>query len=277
MSLDSLLLLVLSVSLAKSINPNTNPFPDDILTPYPEGKHGSTRTSRDISTCMHTRWENRTVETFEISTEPPGAKGVKYQIHKFADIVHRTPLRKRYAVGSVTLLDNPYYTLSVLEPVHKGSCEGSFSFVAKATVQETASKRKYGCRLAANAGFFTVANGNCLGNIVSDGHLVQSSGGVQNVNFGIRDDGVIVVGYIAEEELYDKSNPFRQLVSGVVWLVRNGTNYVNESKKLECSENEGTGKMETFVNVLSARSAIGHDREGRVVLVRVEGQTHMRG
>ena len=60
-------------------------------------------------------------------------------------------------------------------------------------------------------------------------------------------------------------------------MVRNRTNYVNESKYLECSDNEDTGKMETFVNVISARSAIGHDGKGRVVLARVDGQTHVRG
>ena len=67
------------------------------------------------------------------------------------------------------------------------------------------------------------------------------------------------------------------IIVGVIWLVRNRTNYVNESKYLECSDNEDTGKMETFVNVISARSAIGHDDKGRVVLARVDGQTHVRG
>ena len=67
------------------------------------------------------------------------------------------------------------------------------------------------------------------------------------------------------------------IIVGVIWLVRNRTNYVNESKYLECSDNEDTGKMETFVNVISARSAIGHDGKGRVVLARVDGQTHVRG
>jgi exopolysaccharide biosynthesis protein len=46
---------------------------------------------------------------------------------------------------------------------------------------------------------------------------------------------------------------------------------------IECSDHEDTGNMETFVNVISARSAIGHDKDGRVVLIRVDGQTHVRG
>jgi exopolysaccharide biosynthesis protein len=147
----------------------------------------------------------------------------------------------------------------------------------RGSVQETVANRKHGCHLAANAGYFEVTNGRCLGNIVSDGNVVQTAGGTQNANFGIREDGTIVVGYITDEEIFDQSNPYRQLVTGVIWLVRNGSNYVNESMYIECSDHEDTGNMETFVNVISARSAIGHDKDGRVVLIRVDGQTHVRG
>ena len=122
-----------------------------------------------------------------------------------------------------------------------------------------------------------VASGTCLGNMVSDGRIVQTTGNQQNANFGIREDGTIVVGYIPDEEVRNTTNPFRQLVTGVVWLVRNGTNYVNESKKLECASHQDTGRMDTFVDVLSARSALGHDAQGRLVMAQVEGQTHHRG
>ena len=253
-------------------------FPDDVLTPYLPGEHGSTRTTREISECLHTSWENRTVETYQLTIEHPKSTKVNYKMYKFADVVHRGPLRRRYAVGTITYVEDPYHTLSVLEPLHKGTCvDGKNFYTPTATVQETASHRKTGCRLAANAGYFTVGNGGCLGNIVSDGRVVQTSGGSQNANFGIKEDGTIVIGYIPDEEIYDTINPFRQLIAGVVWLVRNGTNYVNESKFLECSDHEDTGRIETFVNVLSARSAIGHDAEGRLVIARVEGQTHVRG
>ena len=47
--------------------------------------------------------------------------------------------------------------------------------------------------------------------------------------------------------------------------------------KIECSENKDTGSMKTFVEVLSARSAIGHDAKGQLLLAHIEGQTHMRG
>ena len=211
-------LAILSLTAASSMAHSNNqfdPFPGDILTPYPEGRHGGTRTTREISSCQHTRWENRTVETFKVSTTPPSGDGkLKFKMHKYADVVARTPLRKRYAVGTITFIEDPYYTLSVLEPSRKGTCHQKSYYTTKATVLDTATNYKHGCRLAANGGYFTVSNGNCLGNIVSDGQLVKSANGVQNANFGIKEDGSIVVGYIPEEELRNQTNPFRQLVTG---------------------------------------------------------------
>ena len=58
-------------------------------------------------------------------------------------------------------------------------------------------------------------------------------------------------------------------MSGVIWLVRNGSSFVNESMTLECSSHEDTGRMKTFVDVISARTAIGHDADGRLVIAQV--------
>ena len=201
---------------------------------------------------------------------------VSYQLHKFADITQR-PLGPTYLVGTIEYIDRPYHTFSVLEPGREGGCTDSYYGGIRSTVSDTAGHRKGGCRLAANAGYFVVVSGECLGNIVSDGRIVQTANNQQNANFGIREDGTIVVGYIPDEEILNTTNPFRQLVTGIVWLVRNGTNYVNESMKLECAEHEDTGRMDTFVNVISARSALGHDAQGRLVMAQVEGQTHRRG
>lgn len=38
-----------------------------------------------------------------------------------------------------------------------------------------------------------------------------------------------------------KENPFVQLVSGVVWLLRNGEVYVNQSSAVECNETQESG------------------------------------
>ena len=48
--------------------------------------------------------------------------------------------------------------------------------------------------------------------------------------------------YLSQEDVLDQSNPFVQLVSGAVWLLRNGENYINQSLKAECDKTVDTGK-----------------------------------
>lgn len=247
-------------------------FPSDRLSPYREGWHGSGRSRRDIAQCQHVNWNNQTYEEFYLKVSFPEVSDIQYEMHRFEDTV-LTELdkslsvhRKRYLLGSIAYVSNPYYTFSVLEPSKPGGCEVKYFRAIRSTVSATASQRKYGCKLATNAGYFSLANGQCLGNVVSDGKVVQTTSD-QNANFGIRKDGTIVVGYISEEDVINHS--YRQLIAGVIWLVRNGTNYVNESMQLECASHQDTGRMATFVNVLSARTAIGHDREGRIIIANV--------
>lgn len=47
--------------------------------------------------------------------------------------------------------------------------------------------------------------------------------------------------YLSEEEVLETENPFVQLLSGVVWLIRNGSVYINESQATECDETQETG------------------------------------
>lgn len=273
-----IVLFVLTHALAVQYQqqPSKDVFDLNSLSPYPADRHGSGRTVREIASCQHVTWKNKTFETVKVSTDPPSSEQVSYRFHKFADITERS-LGKKYLVGTIAYIDNPYHTFSVLEPSKVGGCTASYFGATRSTVQETVHNRKFGCKLAANGGYFVMSSGKCLGNIVSDGRIVQTANNQQNANFGIREDGTIAVGYIPDKEILNTTNPFRQLVAGVLWLVRNGTNYVNESKKLECASHEDTGRMETFVNVLSARTAIGHDAKGRLVLAQIEGQTHHRG
>ncbi|EDV29757.1 uncharacterized protein TRIADDRAFT_13000, partial [Trichoplax adhaerens] len=172
--------------------------------------------------------------------------------------------------GRLTVVEDPLRTISVLEPQNTGGCNMS----KLSTVADTA--RKAHCYVAENAGFFNTETGGCYGNIISNGRLVRLTN-VQNVNFGIRKNGSIIVGYLTEEEILDKENPFVQLVSGVIWLVRNGKSYVKESMKMESNKHEETGTLKQFIEVKSARTAIGHDRNGNVMLMQIEGQTNARG
>lgn len=49
--------------------------------------------------------------------------------------------------------------------------------------------------------------------------------------------------YLSQEDVLDQSNPFVQLVGGVVWLLRNGEVYVNQSLAAECDETQETGTV----------------------------------
>ncbi|XP_055991158.1 N-acetylglucosamine-1-phosphodiester alpha-N-acetylglucosaminidase [Sorex fumeus] len=228
---------------------------DDVLLPYPRGR---ARLARD---CARVRAGRREHERWPAA---PGAgpPEVRPFVSHFGG---------RAVAGRLTRAGDPLRTFSVLEPGGPGGCARR----QRATVQETA--RRAGCLVAQNGGFFGTGTGECLGNAVSDGRRVSSAGGLQNAQFGIRRDGTLVTGYLSEEEVLDTENPFVQLVSGVVWLIRNGSVYINESQATECEETQETGSFSKFVNVISARTAVGHDREGRLVLFQADGQTEQRG
>lgn len=270
-----LLLFCSIISVGSSLyEQEDDAFPGDFLTPYKE--HGLHRTKRSQSTretkgCEPVLYGNSSYEQHPSSLNSLFKYGFPFiQTHNFLHEFTEFG-QKKSVYGHVTLADNPLRTFSVLEPGKSGGCKNSI----RATVADSSKQRK--CVAAINAGYFRTLNGHCLGNIVSDAKLVQDSGGIQNANFGIRSDGNIVVGYLSQDEVLDQNKPFVQLVSGVVWLLRNGQVYVDESKKAECRETEETGSMDLFANVVSARTAIGHDSRGRVVLVQVDGKTHRRG
>lgn len=243
-------------------------FPDDILTPY--GDHYRTkRNHRYVRDCQPVEFGNTTHEVFKVSTRLKSGEPF-VQVH---NLYHE--FTKNYqnmnVVGHVATIEDPFRTFSVLEPKKIGGCKTS----TRATVAESARQRK--CWVSANAGYFRTRDGKCYGNVFSDGRKVVDSGGVQNANFGIREDGTLVVGYLSEEMVNQKENPFVQLVSGVIWILRNGSIYVDESKKAECRDTEETGSMDLFADVVSARTALGHDKHGRIMIVQIDGKTHHRG
>ena len=237
--------------------------PTDILTPYsdyPRFGRSTTNTIKDNFTHFY-------------ETQDPNVnEWAHVQTLQFIDSTTETG---RSALGTVTFVDHPRTTFSVLEPFSPGSCNSFWP--AHATVSVTASRRSGGCIVAQNAGFFRMGTSACLGNIVSDGRFVRESDHVVNANFGIKESGKIFVGYLSNEEAKNKTDPFLQLLSGVIWLVKNGSNFVNESMRIESDHNEETGNLTEFVNVVSARTAVGHDKLGRVMMLVVDGQTRKRG
>lgn len=100
------------------------------------------------------------------------------------------------------------------------------------------------------------------------------------MNFGVR-AGKFVVGMVTAEEVMEVSNPFQDLISGAGWLVRSGANYVEASAReghLDIlrpgwsgkPEGEAVGQgLDDVLRAKLARTALGHDAEGRLILVQV--------
>nr|XP_030140447.3 N-acetylglucosamine-1-phosphodiester alpha-N-acetylglucosaminidase [Taeniopygia guttata] len=238
------------------------------LRPYPARQHGPRHGHRHVRDCQPVQYGNVTHQAWPGDNSTAGPVAVT---RTFVSYVPAEGSDRKVIYGHFTFVRNPLRTFSVLEPGGAGGCLAQ----RRAPVEETAKLRR--CLVAQNGGYFNMETGECLGNVVSDGRLVRNSGGLQNAQFGIRKDGTMVFGYLSEEDVLDQSNPFVQLVSGVVWLLRNGEVYINQSRVAECGDTQTTGTFDKFINVISARTAVGHDRQGRLVLVHVDGQTESRG
>ncbi|XP_014773319.1 N-acetylglucosamine-1-phosphodiester alpha-N-acetylglucosaminidase isoform X2 [Octopus bimaculoides] len=246
----------------------------DLLLPY-HGHHGPRHSNRYVRSCQQAKYGDMTYSIHaayksngsDPTDIPPPLVISKYMIKKYGDM-----FSERHITIHYQLINYPWQTLSVLEPLEPNSCNNKNSSV-RATVLESA--KRMNCLAATNAGFFNTHTGECVGNVVSNAHLVKDSGGIQNVHFGITKDGMLYFGYLSEIDIVAKD--FIQLVGGVIWLIRDGNVYVDESAKLECSESQESGNIQRFVSVISARNAVGHDKEGRVIMVQVDGETGKHG
>ncbi|XP_070822896.1 N-acetylglucosamine-1-phosphodiester alpha-N-acetylglucosaminidase-like [Chaetodon trifascialis] len=255
-------LVLLSLQVWLSVSESAQVSTDgDVLQPNAEGS----LSHRHCASVAHGRAPYETWPSSSHATLPVAESNV------FISDMAGSLGKPRWVYGHMTVVHDPLRTLSVLEPGGPGGCEKSRAV----TVEETAAAA--GCLYAQNAGFFNTASCLCQGNVVSDGRMVRDSGGVQNAQFGIRKDGSLVFGYLSQEDVLDQSNPFVQLVTGVVWLLRNGEVYINQSLKVECSRMVDQEVFRDFVDVLSARTVVGHDAAGNLILFHVEGRTEKRG
>ncbi|XP_023231303.1 N-acetylglucosamine-1-phosphodiester alpha-N-acetylglucosaminidase-like isoform X1 [Centruroides sculpturatus] len=239
---------------------------EDHLTPY-KFRHGSRLTYREIKECQPVEHGAVPHEEFLID-KTSFSEELVVETKRFYRQFNRSN-QNDFVYGHYSIVYDPLHTLSVLEPSHEGGC----SHNVRETVANTALKNK--CLVAVNAGYFNTLTGACLGNVVSDGRKVQHTG-IQNAHFGIKRNGTIFVGYISDEEI-NKSNEFLQLVSGIGWIIRNNKSFINVSKGLECEKTEETGSIDYFFNVLSARTVIGHDDKGRIIIVQIDGKTGLHG
>jgi hypothetical protein len=162
-----------------------------------------------------------------------------------------------HVVGHLATLANPVGRVQLaLPPNGCGSRE---------LTTVTAKSHRPFCKLAINAGYFNVTDGACIGNVVSHGQIVQTVPLAQgNVNFGVK-DGKFYVGYLMPEEM----EGFEMLVSGVVWLVRNGKNNVDRGWKEANITVQTSGSK--YATNLASRTAVGYDAQGRLIIVQVDG------
>ena len=184
----------------------------------------------------------------------------------------RYVLSHRSVVHVFTALD-PVRSLSVYEPGARGGCAGGDH-----RAFTTTSAQNYGCIFATNAGYFNTTTGECHGNIISDGRIVQVHD-AQQPCFGIRADGSIAVGYLPVEEVRREDNPYVQMVCGVVWLVRNGESFVASSLNIEADYPpiQETGTPHVFSTTITGRTIIGHDARGVVKIFQFDGISYYTG
>lgn len=180
--------------------------------------------------------------------------------------------------GSVFTLHNPIGRFSIHTTKGPGSCQVN----TRRKPSETA--HAHHCHVSTNGGFFNVQDGTCLGNVVEDGLLIQPSRWRTPV-FGILASGEAVIGYIGEafslnttsEAMDISGKQVLQMVSGLIWLVRDGRNNVRAAVEQEDPRAQTTGSLQYFAEVRSARTALGIDTQGRIILVVVEGKTGVDG
>jgi len=186
--------------------------------------------------------------------EVPGVPEAQLNIRMLGAEVGEPP---SHVVGHLVTLANPLQRVSLALP--PGGC-GS-----RELTTVTARSHHPACRLAINAGYFNVHDGSCIGNVVSHGKVVQTVPRAQgNVNFGIK-DGKFFVGYFTPEEIQG----FNHMVSGVVWLVRNGKNYVAQGWKEANITVQTSG--DKYATNLASRSAVGFDKSGKLIVVQIDG------
>lgn len=242
---------------------------EDILLPYPDGRHGSLRGHRFVRECQPSRFGNLTHEEWPTHYDDYVASTLDPAEVRYFALEVGTGSNRRTVYGHHVIVNNPNRTTSVVEPREPGGCQ----LHDQEMVAISAASRN--CTVAVNAGFFNITDGACLGNVISDGRLAHDAGEIQNAHFGIKENGNLFFGYIPESENVKQS--FTNLVGGVLWLIRNGESYIDISKKTECPDTQSTSTLQGFIDVISARTAVGHDKLGRLVIVQVDGKSYQRG
>lgn len=131
----------------------------DILQPY-KGHHGPKhRTHRQVRECQDVRYGNVTHSKllshgFRGNISLPIAD-TRHMIH----VIQENYYLRRDVLMHLSVINNPFLTVSVLEPETDNGCEKDL----RATVLESAKQEQ--CIVAINAGFFNTTSGACKGRL----------------------------------------------------------------------------------------------------------------
>ena len=136
--------------------------------------------------------------------------------------------------------------------------------VAFATVRDTALEAR--CTVAFNAGESDSERGRCVGYLKHKGQLLNEpdEDAAPRVAFGLdRDRAEWIIGYLSP---LDVRGNVTELVSGHLWLVRQGESHLEASAVTE----KVTDIHE--LDTVSARVSVGHDTQGCMLAVQVDGE-----
>merc|ERR1719412_3168562 len=136
-----------------------------------------------------------------------------------------------HVLGHLVTVSNPLGHVSLALP--PGGC-GS-----REKVTVTSQQHHPKCKFAVNAGYFNVTDSACIGKML--------------------------IGYFKPEEMAG----FQHLVSGVVWLVRDGKNYVEQGWKEANISVQTSG--DKYATNLASRTALGYDDDGRLIILQIDG------
>lgn len=171
--------------------------------------------------------------------------------------------------GYMGVISNPVGHFHVYYPeTNDGSCNGWAETNATAILHD--------CKLATNGGPFSFSRPSCLGNIVSDGKLVQIQD-TTNQNFGLTKDGFFILGSLTSSDI--RALQFDQLMTGFGWLVYDNKIMPDEVPILfffffffkTGFESDFLFFFSWKGGKIAPRTMIGVNTKGELILVEVDG------
>jgi N-acetylglucosamine-1-phosphodiester alpha-N-acetylglucosaminidase len=166
----------------------------------------------------------------------------------------------RPITGYLAVLENPMNHFGIFPAPGSRVVHHQYTCTLHKT-SETAAADK--CLFAINAGFFNMQTGACLGNVVHNSSILQIDNRDKKCNFGITQDGEYVTGYLSDADV--RHLRFAEVITGKGWLIRNGTSFLAQSLVEENIDHR-------FETIKAPRSGVGFDKDGRLMLLSVDGE-----